>query len=185
MTALQAWRDGIGRVNRAPWIVFGVWVATLLIALPLTMVLRGMLADDLGRSLAADDAASGVNYDWMEEFADRASGLGRTFEPTIIGFGAVLANASAFVHDTPRPLVIAGAATAYLLLWIFLAGGIIDRLARDRATGAHGFFSASGVYFFRFVRLAIVQWIAYGILFGALHPLLFGRIYRQLTRDLT
>jgi hypothetical protein len=185
MTALQAWREGAGRVNRAPWIVFGVWLATLLIALPLVMVLRGMLADDLGNSLAADTAAAGTNYDWMQEFADRASGLGKTFEPTIIGFGAVLDNASAFADNTPRPLVIAGAASIYLLLWIFLAGGIIDRLARDRPTGAHGFFAASGMFFFRFLRLAVVQWAAYGVLFGALHPLLFGRIYRQLTHDLT
>ena len=35
-----------------------------------------MLAQHLGASLAADTAASGVNYDWMQEFSDQASGLG-------------------------------------------------------------------------------------------------------------
>jgi len=29
-----------------------------------------------------------VNSDWMQEFADQATGLGVTFKPTIIGFGA-------------------------------------------------------------------------------------------------
>ena len=143
-----------------------MWALTLLVSLPLTLVLRGMLAAHLGSSLAADTAAAGVNYDWMQEFADQATGLGVTFKPTIIGFGAVLDNLSAFIDDTARPVVIVGAASAYIVLWIFVAGGIIDRYARDRATRAHGFFSASGVFFFRFLRLAVVQWIVYAFLFG-------------------
>ena len=97
----------------------------------------------------------------------------RTFKPTIIGFGAVLDNLSAFVDNTARPIVIVGAAAAYVLLWLFLAGGIIDRYARDRATGAHGFFSASGVFFFRFLRLAVVMSLVYGLLFGYVHGWLF------------
>ena len=52
-----------------------------------------------------------------------------------------------------------------------MAGGIIDRYARDRATRAYGFFAGAGVFFFRFLRLAVVQWIVYAVLFGALHPL--------------
>src|SRR5206468_11606377 len=67
-----------------------------------------------------------------------------TFKPTIIGFGAVLDNLSGFLDDTSRPIVIVGAAAVYIVLWLFVAGGIIDRYARDRATRAHGFFSASG-----------------------------------------
>ena len=70
----------------------------------------------------------------MQEFSDQATGIGVTFKPTIIGFGAVLDNLSAFVDRTGRPAVIVGAAAVYILLWIFLAGGIIDRLARDRPT---------------------------------------------------
>ena len=70
-----------------------------------------MLEQHLGASLAADTAASGVNYDWMQEFADQATGLGATFRPTIIGFGAVLDNLSAFLDNLRRPVVIAGAAS--------------------------------------------------------------------------
>ena len=69
------------------------------------------------------------------------------------------------------------------LLWLFVAGGIIDRYARDRATGVHGFFSASGVFFFRFLRLAIVMFAVYGLLFGYLHPWLFDRVYPRLIRE--
>src|SRR5439155_9005101 len=162
---LASLRDGVRRVNSAPAILGGVFALTLLVSLPLAAAMRGLLADHLGASLAADTAASGVNYDWMQEFSDQATGIGVTFKPTIIGFGAVLDNLSAFVDRTGRPAVIVGAAAVYILLWIFLAGGIIDRLARDRATRAFGFFSACGVFFFRFLRLAVVQFVVYGLLF--------------------
>jgi hypothetical protein len=158
---------------------------TVLVALPLALVLRGMIARHLGSSLAADTALTGVNYEWMQEFGDQATGVGATFGPTVIGFGAVLDNLSAFLDDTPRPLVIAGVASAYLALWIFVAGGILDRYARDRPTRSHGFFAASGVFFFRFLRLAAVQWLAYAFLFAILHPWLFDRLFPGVTRDMT
>ena len=173
------------RVFRAPVLLLGVWVMTLAVTLPLALVMRGLIAQHLGDSMAADSAAAGVNYDWMQEFADQASGLGVTFKPTIIGFGAVLDNLSAFLDATPRPLAVAGAASLYVGLWIFVAGGIIDRYARDRATHAHGFFSACGVFFLRFLRLAVIQLAAYALLFGSLHPLLFDRLFPRLTREMT
>jgi len=71
------------------------------------------------------------------------------------------------------------------VLWIFLAGGIIDRYARDRATRAHGFFAASGVFFFRFLRLAAVMWAVYAVLFGYVHAWLFGTVFPAMTRDVT
>jgi hypothetical protein len=183
MTPVQAWRDGLRRVAAAPSIIVGVWVMTSLISLPLALSLRGDLARHLGSSLAADAAASGVNYEWMQEFTDQASGIGLTFRPTILGFGAVLDNLSAFVDNTARPVLIVGAAAAYMAFWLFAAGGIIDRYARDRVTGVHGFFSASGVFFFRFLRLAIVMFVVYGLLFGYVHPWLFDRLYPRLVRS--
>jgi hypothetical protein len=166
-------------------ILLGVWALTLLVSVPLALALRGMLADHLGSSLAADTAAAGTNYEWMQEFADQATGLGVTFKPTIIGFGAVLDNLSGFIDDTKRPVVIVGGASAYVVLWIFAAGGILDRYARDRAIRAHGFFSASGVFFFRFLRLAAVQWIVYAFLFGYVHAWLFDRFYERITHEVS
>jgi len=182
---LDAWRDGIRRVNSAPSLVAGVWALTLLVAVPMAAAMRSLLARNLGRSLAASTAASGVNYDWMQEFADQAAGLGVTFKPTIIGFGAVLDNLGAFLDNIERPVVIVAAALVYILLWVFVAGGIIDRYARDRPTHAIGFFTASGVFFFRFLRLSIVQWLVYSAVFSSLHPLLFDRLYPRLIHDLT
>src|SRR5438477_4075350 len=185
MNALSAWVDGVRRVGRAPLVLLGVWVLTMLVSLPLTLVLREMIAQHLGSSLAGERAAAGIDYDWMQEFSDQATGIGVTFKPTIIGFGAVLDNLSAFLDNTTRPLVIVSAATAYIALWVFLAGGIIDRYARGRPTRAHGFFSACGELFFRFLRLAVVQLVVYAMLFGFVHRWLFARLYAQLTHDVT
>ena len=171
--------DGVRRVNTAPAILVGVWLMTIAVSVPLAVAMRGMLAQHLGSSLAADTAASGVNYDWMQEFSDQASGLGVTFKPTIIGFGATLDNLSALLDNATRPVVIVGAAAVYVLLWLFVAGGIIDRYARDRPTRTHGFFAAAGTFFFRFLRLGLVMWGVYWMLFNTVHPWLFGTVWTR------
>jgi hypothetical protein len=182
---MTSWRDGMRRVNGAPAILAGVWLLTLLVTVPLAAVLHGMVSQHLGASLAADAAATGVNYDWMQEFAAQATGVGVTLKPTIIGFAAVLDNLSAFIDDAARPAVVVAAASVYILLWMFVAGGILDRFARDRPTGTAGFFASCGTFFFRFLRLGALQWLIYALLFGTIHPLLFDRLYPRITHELT
>jgi len=151
----------------------------------LAVAVGGSIAEHLGGSLEADSAATGVNYDWMQEYAAQASGLGATFRPTIIGFAAVLDNLSSFLDNARQPIAISAAAGAYIVLWLFLTGGMIDRYARDRKTHASGFFASCGVFFFRFVRLGVVMWIVYAFLFGFVHPWLFTSVYGKLTANVT
>ncbi len=185
MSVVAAWRDGLGRVRRAPWLVAGVWLSTVLVALPLALALRGMLAAHLGSSLAADTAADGLNFDWWNEFLSQAAGLGQSFLPGILGFAAVLQNLSGVADAEALSTPIGLAVAAYLVASAFLAGGILDRLARDRVTGSRGFFAACGVFFFRFVRLWIVAYLVYYLLFTTLHPWIFGTVYEAWTRNLT
>lgn len=185
MGVAAAFRDGIRRVNGAPALLAGMCVVTLLLALPLSLALRGMLEAHLGRSLAAQHVASGADYQWWQEFLHQATGLGSTFTPSIVGFGAVLDNLDALLDNEPMAATIAGATAAWLLIWSFLSGGVIDRLARDRKTRAHGFFAAAGVHFWRFLRLGLFAFFAYVFLFQSLHVWLFEDLYERLTRDLT
>lgn len=185
MSAFAALRSGIRRVNGAPMLLIGVWVLTQLAALPLTIEMHGMLRAHLNASLEAESAASGVNHDWMQEFSGRARGVGTTFSPTVIGFGAVMDNLSAFADRERRPLAIVFAAAGYLAAWIFLAGGIIDRYARDRKTRVPGFLWASASCSGRFLRLGIVAGVVYALLFRSMHPWLFGTAFSDLTRNLT
>ena len=112
----------------------------------------------------------------MQEFSDQATGLGVTFKPTIIGFGAVLDNLSAFLDNTPRPGRHRRRGVG-LHRALDLRGRRHHRSlrARSRRRARIGFFAASGVFFFRFLRLAVVQWLVYALLFGVVHPWLFDR----------
>ena len=158
---------------------------TLLIALPLSVALRGMLEAHFGRSLEADAALAGASYQWWQEFLSQATGLGATFAPSIIGFGAVADNLSALLDNTPLAATIAGATAAWMLIWSFLSGGVIDRLARDRRTRTPGFLAACGVHFWRFLRLGVMVWLVYAFLFYHVHRWIFDAAYPSLIADLT
>jgi len=184
MSAWGSFRDGGGRVARAPAIVLGVWILNLLAAIPLTLLLHDAIASHLGASVRAEQVARGFDLDWWEEFEMRADALGRSFGPSVIGFAAPLSNFSALADaELPRgPIVIAVA--GWLLLWTFLSGGILDRYARNRATRGVGFFGACGDWFGRMLRLDVFAGIAYLFLFAWIHPLLFDRLYGWLTHGL-
>jgi hypothetical protein len=185
MTAAAAVREGVGRALRAPVILAGTFVLTLLVSLPLAVALRGMIVAHLGMSLAADAAANATNYGWWQEFLAQAAGLGTTFVPSIIGFGAVLQNLSDLVDNVPLATTVAGAVGAWLVLWSFLSGGILDRLARNRATRAAGFFAACGRHFPAVARLGVLALLAYGATFRWLQPWLLTTTFERLTRDMT
>jgi hypothetical protein len=185
MSVLSAWLDGCRRALSAPSIIIGLWLMTLLMALPLALTLRDMLAGHLGASLAAETAVSGVNFDWWNEFLAQAAGIGQTFVPAILGFAAVMKNVSTLADGDSLPPLIASVVAAHVLVSVFVLGGVLDRLARRRAIGSAAFFSACGVFFFRFLRLGTMAALLYWWLFAWWHPLLFETLYTRLTRDLT
>lgn len=185
MGSLSSWRDGWTRVVAAPAIVAGVFAMTFLLALPLALTMRGALAAHLGNSLAAETAATSVNYDWWQEFAAQATGLGTTFTPSIIGVAMVLDNVSNVLDARGSILPITAALGLYLAGWAFLSGGILDRYARQRPIRVYGFFGASGVHFFRFLRLAALSGLAYWWLFAYVHPWLFEEQFVNLTRGMS
>jgi hypothetical protein len=157
---------------------------TFALALPLAIAVRGALASHLGNSLAAETAASGVNYDWWQEFAAQATGLSTTFTPSVIGYATVLDNISGVLDARARIVPLASALALYLVGWAFLSGGILDRYARQRPVHAHGFFAACGGYGLRFVRLALAAGLVYWWLFAYVHPWLFETQFDNLTRDM-
>lgn len=185
MGAAAAFREGLRRARRAPAVVAGTFVLTLLVALPLAIALRGMIAAQLGNSAAAGTLLTGTDYDWWQEFLAQATGLGTTFVPSIIGFGAVLLNLSNLLDNVRLAATIAGAVSAWLVLWSFLSGGILDRLARDRPTRARGFFGACGAHCPAILRLGFAALIVYGALFRFVHPLLFTNAFARLTWSIT
>ena len=185
MSIVAAFIDGLRRVQRAPWLVAGVWMSTVLLALPLAFALHGQISEHLGASMAAKTAAEGINYDWWNEFLAQATGVGQSFLPAILGFAAVLKNLSGVADAERLSIVIGSVVAAQIIVSMFLAGGVLDRLARDRALGAGAFFAACGVYFVRFLRLGIVAAAVYWVLFVSFHAWLFGAVYPRLTAGVT
>lgn len=61
---------------------------------------------------------------------------------------------------------------AFALVWIFLSGGIIDRLARGARTSGTRFFAACGACFLPLVRLALVTALAYWSVLAFVTPAL-------------
>jgi hypothetical protein len=185
MRAVDALRDGIGRVNRAPVILACVFLVTLLAALPFSLMMREALRTHLGNSMVAEQTARGVNIQWWTEFTAQTGSLGKTFQPSIIGFAAVLDNISAIADGEARPSPLLWLGASYLLLWLFLTGGVLDRYARARPTRSYEFFTACGVYFVRFLRLAPLLALTYYVLFAVVHPMLMDDLYADLTREVT
>jgi hypothetical protein len=181
----RAFLEGVNRVKRAPALVIGLWIATVLIALPFAMMLQALIGAHLGASLAAEPAAASVNYDWWNEFLAQTSGIGVSFVPAILGFAAVMKNLSTIADTTALPGTIAIAVSAHTIVSLFLIGGVLDRLARDRAIGAGAFFAACGVYAVRFFRLAVIATAVYWVLLVPYHGWLFDELYLTLIEDVT
>lgn len=182
----RSWRDGLGRVAAAPAVIAGIYVITLLAALPLATAIGVAINDHLGSSVIADEVADSVNYDWWQEFASQGSSLTltSTFTPSILGFATTLDSVSGLLDKRPIVPAIAVALCFYVLGWNFLQGGILDRYSRGRRIGAYRFFAASGIFFFRFLRLGIAAGIAYWFLFTYVHEWLFAKWYVNVTRDI-
>jgi hypothetical protein len=72
-----------------------------------------------------------------------------------------------------------------MLLWSFLTGGVIDRFARARRTRSQGFFAACGLHFGRLIRLGVMAFIVYALLFRYVHGWIFDAGYVALTHNVT
>ena len=184
-TALDAWKDGVQRVRKAPAILIGAFAITVFSTLPMAFVLHASIATHLGNSMAAVEAVEGFNLDWWQEFSTQTSSLSETFSPSIIGFAATLNNLSSILDGQLETPAIAWALGINFLIWTFLFGGIIDRYARQHATKASGFFTTSGVFFFRFLRLAVISLGVYWFLFSLVHGWIFNNWYSWATHEVT
>ncbi|MGH9313028.1 MAG: hypothetical protein ACRD1S_07505 [Vicinamibacterales bacterium] len=184
MGPIDAWRAGLGRVWRAPALLAGGWLATVVAAAPAAWAVRSAIRAHLGSSLSAVQAAETVNYDWWQEFTSQASGAAATFVLSIMGFAAPLGNLSDFADAAPIPAGVAAAVLSFLLVQVFLTGGIIDRYARDTRLGSFGFIAACGASFFRLLRLGTLALAVYWLLFAYLRPASTA-LYELLTRDVT
>ena len=158
----SAFADGWGRVLRAPAILLGVFAVTWLVAFP------------AGRIVEHSSWGSGGELGLIEGLP---TGFYPTFTPTALGAEAFVRHTRHFLALGKPDIEFLAAAATTLLVWTFLLGGVLDCYARRRPTRAQAFFGASGVIFFRFLRLGVIAAAGYALLFSLVHPLLFPPHY--------
>ena len=152
--AFVAFIDGLRRVAAAPLLLLGACG----IALAMQLV-PGAAAAAPPRLAVAAAALAGIPH---------------TFGPGLVGLAAVFSTPGDALAAQPPLGLVTGMTIAGLAAWTFLAGGILDRLARQRGTGRSAFFAACRHHFWPLARLAALVGAMYWFLFGWLYPWLLG-----------
>lgn len=154
MTVIQAYISGLKNTFRhwKMWLL--LYALNFLFALLLAYPLSGFLNEKLSTTLAIDKLSAGFDYtifnDILSEYGDA---LG------------VFSNLSTF------------AALLYLLFSVFVVGGILNVFLHHKtSTNLSNFWSGSGKYFWRMLRLTF-----YFLIIHAVIAFIFFKIYGMLT----
>ena len=163
-----------------------LWLVNLLVALPAAWAMGTFLKESIGASLVHEKMRASIDMEWYWGFSEKAGGIVETFTPGIVGAGAFYDNLEAWITGDLFGLFpgLVALGILYALLWAFLLGGVLERLAGHGETAAlSGFALASGRYFPRFVRLAMMTAVAYVLIYLAARR--FYGYLAYLTRDVT
>ena len=173
MTALHALRDGFRALARS----WGLAVLLLVMNLLTAAVLAVPLAGQMERALAQTDSAHrmlyGFDYSWWSHWSDTRTGYAASFAPDLFGAGFAFKNVdlllkgylplglfAAPAEADAAPLVdpvILGLGAFYLLVQVFLAGGVLSVLRGTQgAWTTRGLLHGAGFYFGRFLRVTLI-----------------------------
>jgi hypothetical protein len=183
---------GFRSLRRNPGLVLLVLATNLALALVLAVPLAVLLQRDLAHTGASREMLYGFDYDWWTRFDERATGPAASFAPDLLGTGFVMRNVDLLLRGSipaglfafgggPDPAIL-GAGLLYLLLQVFLTGGILG-VFRAPAGGwtfrsiVHG----SGFYFGRILRVALIALAATAVVFAGYAP--FARWTDALARE--
>ena len=151
------------------------WLISFLLALPLAALMRSHLAGSMGRSLAATRLREGWDDLWFQGFEVRAKGLAATFQPSVVGVGAVLDGLDSMLTGNLwlQHGALLGVGLVYALAWVFLSAGFIGTYV---GRGEGGFMARGAHLFPRFVALALLAAPLYGVILLVILPGLGGLV---------
>ena len=159
--AFVAFIGGLRRVAAAPSLLLGAYGIALAVVLGMQLIPGGVGAAQ-PRSAAAAGALAGIAH---------------TFGPGLVGFAAVLSTLGDLYGERAPLGAATGMAVAGVAAWTFLAGGILDRLARQQETGGSAFFATCRHHFWPLARLAALAGALYWFLLGGLYPWLLDGLF--------
>jgi hypothetical protein len=160
MSNLTHFTNALGTTARQGRLALRLWATSLLFALlvvaPLAVAIQGQAA----HSLAAGSLLARMDVDWLTDLSTRFQGAA----PLVLG-------------------LLLAALLLYLLLAVFLNGGVIGGLLRPGARSSLAEFCHDcGLYFWRFLRLFLLSIPVYLLFVGALHGAVTG-LLRAFTRE--
>ncbi|HUG52897.1 MAG TPA: hypothetical protein VMR21_04830 [Vicinamibacteria bacterium] len=189
---LDAVRRGLRRAGSLWGLVALLLAVNLLAAALLAVPLALRLRDDLSKRAAATSMLYGFDYAWWVAWSDEHPDSG--FGPDVFGTGFAFKNldlllrghlpAGLFVLGDPDDpdasrradldATVLALAVAYMVLQVFLAGGVLAALRAPQPTWTlRGVLHGSGFYFGRLLRLAALALAAVAVVF-----LLYGPFAR-------
>lgn len=176
----RALAAGLGDVIRAPFLLAGVAVVVVLIALPFAAVLQSRLQSSLSvqPQISLDDTE--IDADWWAEFRRHAHGLEATFTPAVLGFAATLDGISNILDGRAIPAALLAPLLVSMAAWSFIWGGVLQRFHPQSAIGARGFARAGRAYFLPFAAIAVIAAAVNVLLLLTVHRVLFGPIHTAL-----
>jgi len=132
MTIIQNYLSGLRLASRSLKMTTLIYVINLIFALALAIPFYGVITNAAHGSLQVNKLLEGFNYTAFQEFTDSAKvSIGLLFKEGI--WLAIL----------------------YLLLSIFMAGGILKTLDNGAVFKGREFFANGSKFFFRFLRLTL------------------------------
>lgn len=177
---LSALAAGFRALGRSWGLVALVLLANLGLALVLAGPLSLRLEADLANRGASGGMMYGFDYDWWAEWSERQQGPPSALAPDILGTGFAYRNlglllggrlpAGLFARGggaSPDPTIL-GLGALYLLLQVFLTGGILGVFRAPRGGWTvRGLVHGSGFYFGRILRVSLLALAAAGVAFAA------------------
>ncbi|MFQ5649809.1 MAG: hypothetical protein ACE5IY_07695 [bacterium] len=165
MKILDVLSTGLRRVNSSKRYIFVVYGVNLLLALVLGGALAVSLAGSIGNSVAGEKLLQSFDELWYPNFAAQAKGVARTFDPSVVGIGAVFNGLDTLLQgnffDTSP--AVAGVGLFYLLLWTFFSAGFVSLYAAGSERPS--FLHQAAHFFPRFLILGLMAGVLYFLLF--------------------
>ncbi len=144
MGHLKIISNGVSAVRRNPGMILWLWIIDFVFGIIVAAPVYFLINKDFGHSPAGEGLGR-LNFIWLGDSIYRYHNL----LPALAGWLLV-------------PALI------FILLSIFLNGGIIGRLAGGEKTTLQGFFADCGKYFGRFFRVFLLSIPVYVLVFGGL-----------------
>jgi len=160
MSPWIAFKDGTARIWFHKRLIVWLYLANLVFAAVLLFPLR-KLVSEISRTDLADEFVSGFQIDLFVDFWAQHSSALKSLAFSAVGLGIL-----------------------YLIINIFLTGGIVASLAAERQVSLRRFFYSASRYFWRYLRLFVLLAVVVGLVLAGYNLWLDGLV-DNLRKDST